>query len=1422
MSDARENHELPPAEDDSAPTNAQGRFDTIHLRDVYGRFPPLLRPATAESISPDPQKYLIQGEVARGGIGIIVKGHDRDLGRDVALKFLRKRHRRDPESLQRFVEEAQVGGQLQHPGIVPVYDLGVEEGAPYFTMQLIEGETLAALLAERAKPIDDRARCLDIFEAVCRTMAYAHVRGVVHRDLKPANIMLGRFGEVFVVDWGLAKVLARGGTADEKRQHRQQPETQPSSVSTVRKTGPAPAHSTAGSVMGTPAYMPPEQARGDVEAVDERSDVFALGALLCEILTGSPPYPSGQDNTLQLAERCATEQALSRLAQCDADASLVELCERCLRAAPSERPRDAGVLAESVASYRHSVEERARSAQISAAEERVRATAAKRSQRQTLALAASILLTLTLTGFGLWWSERAKDKRMARSARAVEAELLAASEARDRGLLNVEHDAIERAVALVEASELRPELRQRVQRAHARIAGELRERAFMEELAQIAVSAASIDESTANSESQIAARCAAYRRAFAQQGVLVDEPSRGALEKLRGSPRAAEIAAALDDWADAATLLKRARGAGGHDGEFLAVLDLALAIDDDPLRRRLRTWWRKHPDGAGNPRELDALLEGHKLLDEPPMTAIAIAFLLRRCGSAERAYEILSRMAQKHPQSAALALRAGWACQHPSVAKHVEAIRHLSVAVALSGGAPYPQQLLGVSLARIGRYREAEFHFRRSIEAGIRSPQARSNLGLTLGFAGHLDEAESLLREALKHDEANLSAHIGLGMVLALKDRTQEAHDFAKKALSIAPRSAHAYAHLAWLQDLGGRHEESLASYRRAAKLAPHDKTLRLGIAAQLGALGQRGEQVKEYEAILDSQPNDVAAHLNLARALERTDDTQRALHHARRAVETEPNNAHAHALLGIVLAKRNIRDGAMRSLERALELDQACGEALTALAGLLVGGGKLEDAQRLYQRVLATSTARASVQSVVQHLRRPRAARIQRVHARRGLARILCLQKRYSKAVPHLESLLAQDATDVAALELLAQCYTRLQERQKSLATLQRLVKLAPRNWRAQFNLAVELKLAGQYSSAITAYERVLEIDPKQAMAWVGIGTVRSSQREYEAAVAAYQRALSLDDKSLHARVFLANTYLRLSKLDRAEPLLRDALALDRAAIAADSKLRAVFARAANWAGAAHNSERDWHAALSLLRGAVSVDPGHAPAHVNLAVTLAGSRRLRAAIASYRRARALFDQRDDAFAQKWRHEATRRIALIEKQIEAANAMLDSIRNGAAPSGSEDERLASAALAFEQEEYGLAVRCYRDAFAAFPRLLTKTSSSIDAARAAIRAATDNTAARSPNSESRAALRALALEWAQAGLAVARARARRRPSIARAIACRILEDRVLAETRANDSALEAEARKEWRDFWKATQRLASELEARTRRATEVRR
>jgi serine/threonine-protein kinase len=280
-------------------------------------------------------------------------------------------------------------------------------------MRLVKGRTLAAMLEERPDPRHDLGRFLGIFEQVCHTVAYAHARGVIHRDLKPSNIMVGAFGEVQVVDWGLSKVLGQGGMSGGGRGGA--PGADEPEVATVRTTGGG-SHSQSGSVIGTPPYMSPEQARGEVEGLDEQADVFALGAILCEVLTGQPPYVGSRPQILEDAAAGRLDDAFTRLESSGAEGELVRLAGRCLDPSRAVRPRHAGILAREIATFLASVGERARAAEVAAAEARATAAAERKARRRTTLLAAALGLSVTA---GVVLAVIAERERRVRAERSI-------------------------------------------------------------------------------------------------------------------------------------------------------------------------------------------------------------------------------------------------------------------------------------------------------------------------------------------------------------------------------------------------------------------------------------------------------------------------------------------------------------------------------------------------------------------------------------------------------------------------------------------------------------------------------------------------------------------------------------------------------------------------------------------------------------------------------------------------------------------------------------------------------------------------------------------------------------------------------------------------------------------------------------------
>ena len=266
-----------------------GRVPVVRVGTQGGSGPMPVAPSPVDSARLQKEvslRHVDKGEIARGGMGSIRKVFDTNLQRTVAMKVLFPEHRNEPRIMARFAEEAQILGQLEHPNIVPVHDFGEDgEGTRYFTMYYVRGKTLTDLMQSDTTADGSREayfKLLNIFLKVCDAVAFAHSRGVVHRDLKPDNIMVGAFGEVYLMDWGIARLLGRTSGM-------------PSSVDgeiyepvKVRRDGAADDEK--GQIIGTFFYMSPEQANAEIEKVDERTDIFLLGGVLYEILTGQPPY----------------------------------------------------------------------------------------------------------------------------------------------------------------------------------------------------------------------------------------------------------------------------------------------------------------------------------------------------------------------------------------------------------------------------------------------------------------------------------------------------------------------------------------------------------------------------------------------------------------------------------------------------------------------------------------------------------------------------------------------------------------------------------------------------------------------------------------------------------------------------------------------------------------------------------------------------------------------------------------------------------------------------------------------------------------------------------------------------------------------------------------------------------------------------
>jgi serine/threonine-protein kinase len=995
-----------------------------------------LRPGPADSLvgerqngtatAPLPERlgrYELLEEIGRGGMGCVMRGHDPELGRDLAVKILLPDHQDDPAVVSRFTEEAQIGGQLQHPGIVPVYEAGRSaDHLPYFTMKLVRGRTLAELLSQRADPRQDLPRFLLVFEQVCQTVAYAHHRGVIHRDLKPANVMVGAFGEVQVMDWGLAKVLPHdGGTpsvpgwcAASTRglataldpEGGVSPQSQPQlpgeiadTVRTLRSAG-TELVSEPGQVLGTPAYMAPEQAAGKPDQLDERCDVFGLGAILCEILTGQPPY-SGADGlpALYKALSADLDEAFARLEACGADPDLIRLARNSLAAEVSARPRDAGVLADELAAHRESMEARLRQAELAQAQAQTRAQEERKRRRVTIALAGSVLLIVFLVAGGLLL---AAWERQGREAQARDA-LTQARAARQRWQAGNDpaHWAEARALALRAEALLgqgSSELAEPARELLRVLDEELADREMVHRLREAIFRGMRLKDVVADNGPIVRA----YEEAFRRYGIPVQHlPLEEAARRLRARAIRGELASALDNWAR----LKRKASERKH------LQDLAFAVEDDGWRNAIRqARVQKNRDALRN-------LLSKQGADLPPATLFLVGGALR----SEEAETLLLQAREQSPGAFWVNYYIGTNYGERDPPQHVEAVRFLTAAVAVRSDSPVAQATLGEYLGTLGRLKEAQAHLEKALLLEANYPEAHALLGTVLQKMGKLEEAMAAYGEAIRLDpdlafahchlgfawsekgETGMAmacyevalrlqkdyalAHYGLGNLwsaqrqydaaiasykealrcrssfaeaqnnlgLALRDsgRSSQALAAFRKAITLNPALAQAHHNLGEAMREEGRLDEAIDAFRQAARLQADDPDRYMELGVTLARRRRLHEAADAFREATRLKKDYARAHSNLGTALYMLGELDRAIASCREAIRLDPTLAGAHNTLGMALARKGDLDGAIASYRQAVGFNKDYPEALANLGDALTRKGLLDEAVASLRRAI-------------------------------------------------------------------------------------------------------------------------------------------------------------------------------------------------------------------------------------------------------------------------------------------------------------------------------------------------------------------------------------------------------------------------------------------------------------------------------------
>jgi serine/threonine-protein kinase len=1286
-------------------------------------------------------RFRLQGEIARGGMGVVLRAHDPELDRALAVKVVLPQYRDDPAITHRFVGEARLAGQLQHPGVVPIHDLGqLDDGRPFFAMKLIEGRTLAELLGERPHPGHDLPRFLRYFQAVCQAIGYAHSRGVIHRDLKPANVMVGAFGEVQVMDWGLAKRLS--------------PPPAAADVSTPEVSGPPPAagdpertslHLAAapavgeasgtqpGSVMGTPAYVAPEQASGEVQRLDERSDVFGLGAILCEVLTGQPPYvATGAIQLHRMAARADLADAQARLRGCGADGELVGLALACLAPQPADRPRNAEAVAEALTAYLDGVQARLRQAELAEAEARALAAGEARRRRLALALTATIVLAVSLGAGTALWYQGNRQARQSQVAHDVGDALGRVAELRERARAGTAESAslsaqareqLQRARTLVQTGPADEALREQVERVGEELDAEKNDRKFVADLeAALLVQAERVPGERFYSPEQAVPR---FREAFRAYGVPAGEGEPPAAAVRLGRPLVRRSAsAALEEWIDLAAD-PRYKIHESHLDWLRAVAD---AGPDEEVREIHAAW--QEGDAGKRQAALErvaAAADMHKL---PPSALTRLARRLIRAGSRNTAVQLLRRARQEHPTDFWLNEELG-VLLGDEPGQVADAIRFLTAAVALHPSSPVPRLNLGHVLQSAGQIDEAIACYEQALALDPNYAAALTNLGGALSARGEADRAIACYHKAIDIDPTDALAHNKLGKELFQKGRPDEAIACYRKAIDLEPRFAPAHYNLGVRLEANGEVHEAIACYRKAIAIDPRLALAHYSLGLALGAKGEMNEAIACLREATVLSPKFAPAYYNLGVALAAKGETDQAMACYRQTIAIDPIHVQAHSNLGKALHEKGKPDEAIACFRKAIEINPGLAEVHFNLGLMLQEKGGMDEPIACYRKAIAID---------------PRFAR-----AHMNLGSLLQDKGEFDEAIACCRKAIALDATLAEAHCTLGNALYFKGKPDEATACWLKAIELNPKLGAPHLSLGNALADRGKVDEAIPHWRKAIALSPSLAGAHFNLGNALLNKREFDEAISCYRKVIALEPRFVGAHFNLGNALLARGRLDEA---------------------------------------------IDSFGKTIELAPGFAEAQCSLGHALRIRGDFAEALAALKRGHELGSKRSD-----WRHDSARLVRDCEALI-AREKQLQEVLAGKSEPASARERLECARLCVHTRRYAAAARLWGEAFATEPKLAEdlKAGNRYQAAVAAIRAAAgQGRDAGGVDAGRKAQLRQQALGWLQADLALLA----KQPASARAAALRHwLTDEALAGTRSEQAlpALSEADRVAWADFW----------------------